>query len=136
MKVTDIKTGFKILEERIFKPFIGKGLLGGGFLGDERIKQFWHGLELSEKDSLEFQSDTAILVIPIQDFFEMAGINEQIPTESQGVKMCLKLCEGHFKALTFTSIVLPAFSESEALIFTDLKEEDKSFIDFPLTPSV
>lgn len=125
MIITDLETGKRLLLTQKFKSFVMQGMTGGGFLDDDRIKYFWHGLEMSNSDYEEIKSPD-IIGLKIKDFFDLLGIIKEVPKDKESIKMCFQLVEGSFKMNTFTSIVFPAFIQDEAQNYID----NPTFIDF------
>lgn len=114
MKVTDPATSLKILmdERHKFKPFVGKGLLGGGFLDDKRVKYHWHGVEIPVGTTIPDDSDC--LRMPMQEAFDLLGIKKVIPTELAGNFLAFRFVAAPFEAMCHTTIIAPAIEEAEA----------------------
>jgi hypothetical protein len=117
MKVTDPATSLKILmdERHKFKPFVGKGLLGGGFLDDKRVKYHWHGVEITVGTIIPADSDC--IRMPMIEVFEILGIKKVIPPELAGNFIAFRFVAAPFDAMCSTTIVAPAIEEAEVYRF-------------------
>jgi hypothetical protein len=117
MRITDIKTSIRIFmnPQHKFQPFIGKGLLGGGFLNDSRVTYIWHGIEVPESHSIPDR--TNFQTLPISEALAAFGIKKDIPKDLLGNKIAFRFVDAPFEALCYTTMVLPAFPDAEAITY-------------------
>ena len=114
MKITTPSTSLKILMDsrHDFKPFVGKGLLGGGFLDDARVKYHWHGVEVPATHCLP--DSPGFVKMPMKEAFAILGITKEIPDYLAGNYIAFRFVAAPFDAMCSTTIVAPAMDEANA----------------------